>query len=328
MPIDDAAFMEATAPLTGGLRPDAVLVPLFEGSERLRPDGRPRADFRAELRRIDDRRNTWTVLHTLATPVAIIWAAIVINHWLAWIAAYLLMGSVFARFGIMNHEAAHRLLFSNRRVNDLVGQWLFGLLSFGSGSDAYRRAHAAHHRDEFGPNEPDFMLYARYPIPKDSWHRKLRRDAFFVSGAKNFKSFFRSFRSTQTVQYGLRTIGGQLLVFLPLLAIGRPELWVFLWLMPYMTVWRVFNRLRAVAEHAGLERSDDRRYTTHQVRQSLFARFWFVPFNTGWHLAHHVDSGVPFRNLPRLHDALVADGYVADGFEYSSYRSLWRALQR
>ena len=29
--------------------------------------------------------------------------------------------------------------------------------------------------------------------------------------------------------------------------------------------------------------------TTHHVRQSLRARFWMVPFNTGWHLAHHVD---------------------------------------
>jgi enoyl-CoA hydratase len=28
------------------------------------------------------------------------------------------------------------------------------------------------------------------------------------------------------------------------------------------------------------------------------ARFWIVPYNTGWHLAHHVDMGVPWRNLP------------------------------
>lgn len=320
--------MEATRPLTGGMRPDAAVVPEFAGSDRLRPDGRPTGEFRAQLRRIDDRRNAWTVLHTLATPVAIFWAAIALNHWASWILAYCLIGSVFARFAIMNHEAAHRLLFSNKRINDLVGQWMFGMLGFGSGSDAYRRSHAAHHRDEFGPNEPDFGLYARYPIAKDSWRRKLTRDAFFVSGYKNFKSFFRSFRSRRTLKYGLRTIAGQLPVFVPLLLVGRPELWVFLWLMPYMTIWRVFNRLRAVAEHAGLERSDDRRYTTHHVRQHLVARFWFVPFNTGWHLAHHVDSGVPFRNLPLLHQALVEDGYVVDGFEYPSYTALWRSLTK
>ena len=38
--------------------------------------------------------------------------------------------------------------------------------------------------------------------------------------------------------------------------------------------------------------------TTHVIRQSRLARFWMVPYNTGWHLAHHVDMGVPWRNLP------------------------------
>ena len=326
--IDETTFLAATAGMTGGMTPASAVVPQFAGSQRLRPDGRPTREFRDQLRQIDNRRNAFTVAHTLATPVFIVWAAITIDHWAGWIAAFGLMGSVFARFAILNHEAAHRLLFSNRRINDFVGQWVFGLLAFGSGSDAYRRSHAAHHRDEFGPNEPDFLLYALYPIPVASWRRKLRRDALFVSGAKNFRSFFRSFRSLKTIQYGLRTVAGQLIVLTPLLVIGRPELWLYLWLVPYMTIWRVFNRLRAVAEHAGLERSPDRRLTTHHVEQSWLPRFWFVPFNTGWHLAHHVDSGIGFRNLPVLHRALVDDGYLDQAMVYPTYRSLWSALTR
>jgi fatty acid desaturase len=51
-----------------------------------------------------------------------------------------------------------------------------------------------------------------------------------------------------------------------------------------------------------------------------------VPFNTGWHLAHHVDPGVPFQHLPRLHAELVEAGWVVPGIEYPSYRALWRAL--
>ena len=60
-------------------------------------------------------------------------------------------------------------------------------------------------------------------------------------------------------------------------------------------------RRRRARGHAALP---DRRLTTHHVRQSGSARFWMVPFNTGWHLAHHVDIGVPFPNLPRLHREL------------------------
>jgi fatty acid desaturase len=62
------------------------------------------------------------------------------------------------------------------------------------------------------------------------------------------------------------------------------------------------------------------------VRQSLLARFWFVPYNTGWHLAHHVDMGIPFRNLPAFHAELERAGYITDSLTYPNYRSLWRAL--
>ncbi|MEY4373370.1 MAG: hypothetical protein RL219_2139, partial [Actinomycetota bacterium] len=57
------------------------------------------------------------------------------------------------------------------------------------------------------------------------------------------------------------------------------------------------------------------------------ARFVLVPFNIGLHLAHHVDSGIPFRHLPRYHRMLMESGYVAEGLEYPSYRAIWRALR-
>ena len=75
-----------------------------------------------------------------------------------------------------------------------------------------------------------------------------------------------------------------------------------------------------------MTKSDDRRLTTHHVRQSLLARFWIVPYNTGWHLAHHVDIGIPWRHLPQLHDELVASGWVVPDLEYPSYTALWRKL--
>ena len=95
-----------------------------------------------------------------------------------------------------------------------------------------------------------------------------------------------------------------------------------------MTVWRVINRLRAIAEHGGMTRSPDRRMTTHVVRQHWLARFWMVPFNTGWHLAHHVDMGVPFRNLPRLHAELVDSGWVTADLTYPATRRCGRRWRR
>ena len=93
-----------------------------------------------------------------------------------------------------------------------------------------------------------------------------------------------------------------------------------------MTSWRVINRLRSIAEHGGMTRSGDRRLTTHVIRQTPIARLLIVPYNTGWHLAHHVDMGVPWRNLPAFHAELVRAGYVTDAITYPSYLALWKAL--
>jgi fatty acid desaturase len=111
-------------------------------------------------------------------------------------------------------------------------------------------------------------------------------------------------------------------------AIASGHWWVYpvLWVLPYLTVWRVINRLRSIAEHGGMMMSSDRRETTHSVAQSPLARFALVPYRIGWHLAHHVDSGIPFRNLPKLHRMLHESGYVDATIEYPSYTALWRKL--
>jgi fatty acid desaturase len=205
-----------------------------------------------------------------------------------------------------------------------VGKWLIAYPAFVP-LDAYRRSHMAHHKEEFGPNEPDLGLYSGYPITKASWHRKLRRDADGNSGWKNLKGLLLALTSSGARPIALRIVAWQVVLFVGLwLALGHWWIYPVFWLLPWMTVWRVLNRLRAVAEHGGMVASPDRRLTTHHVRQSVSARFWMVPFNTGWHLAHHVDIGVPFSKLPKLHRELERAGYVTPELEWPSYRALWR----
>jgi fatty acid desaturase len=294
-------------------------------TDRLTASGMPVPAIRHDLRRIADARNVATVVGVYAQSFGVVALAAWIGHPLAWAAAFVLMGRAFALYAILAHEAAHKLLFTNKRANDLVGRWLLAYPAFVP-FDVYRRSHFAHHKDEMGPQEPDLGLYQGYPITRASLLRKLRRDLFFVSGWKNLKPLLRAVRAPQSRPLALRILGAQAAVLAVFTAVGRPELYPLLWLAPWMTVWRVINRLRAIAEHGGMARSPDRRLTTHVVRQRPLARFWMVPYNTGWHLAHHVDMGVPFRNLPALHDELVRAGWVTPALEYRSYLALWRAL--
>jgi fatty acid desaturase len=293
-------------------------------TDRLRADGRPVGELREELYRIPDLANVGHVAGVWIQSVGVLALAAWWGNPFGWILAFLLMGRAMVRFAILMHEASHRLLFSNKTANDWVGRWLVAYPAFVP-IEAYRRGHMAHHKEEFGPNEPDLAYYAGYPITATSWRRKLTRDALGNSGWKNLKALVLAVKIPTARPIVLRIAFVQAVLFAGLwLVCGHWWVWPVMWLLPWMTVWRVLNRLRSVAEHGGLDASPDRRLTTHHVRQSPIAQFVFVPFNTGYHLAHHVDIGVPFSKLPRLQRELEEAGYIRPELEWPTYRALWR----
>lgn len=306
--------------MTATLVPGPEKLPDVLPTDRLNERGMATRELRDQLRSINNFANIFTILWALCLSFGVVGLAGYLHTWWAYLGAFVVMGASHARLNILGHESAHRLLFSNRRANDWVGR-LVAYPTF-QALMAYRRSHFAHHRDEMGPEEPDLALYAGYPIPADSWRRKMRRDATGVSAYKNFRGLFAA------VKNGAREAQWILLVQVVMLgaaiAVGRPLMYA-VWLLSWSTLWRVSNRVRSIAEHGGMIRSSDRRLTTHVVHQSLLARITIVPYNTGWHLAHHVDMGVPWRNLPALHAELVASGWVTESLEYPSYRAFLAA---
>ena len=157
----------------------------------------------------------------------------------------------------------------------------------------------------------------------------MMRDATGRTGVRLLGGLFASARSKD--QRSRRTfwkiIATQVVLLASAIASGYWWLYPFFWLAPYLTAWRVINRLRSIAEHGGMKLSSDRRETTHAVRQLPLARFLLVPYRIGLHLPHHVDSGIPFRHLPLLNAALRDAGYLDDALEYRSYPALWRSLR-
>jgi len=302
------------------LVPTPSALPDVLPTNRLNERGMPTRQLRDELRQIPDGRNVVAVVSTLVQSFGLVIAAAFVDTWWSYVIAFVLMARGHVCLNILAHEAAHRLLFSNRRANDWVGRFLMAYPSY-QAMLAYRRAHFAHHRDEMGPNEPDASLYAGYPIPPDSWRRKLTRDAVGISAYKNFKVLIRAIGKGKPE--ALQILAVHVVMLGASVVFMRPLAYV-VWIASWSTLWRVSNRLRAIAEHGGMIRSSDRRQTTHVIHQSLIARYWMVPFHTGWHLAHHVDMGVPWSKLPKLHEELVASGWVTPEIEYPSYRAFWR----
>lgn len=310
----------------GGMVPPAEVFTPGRETRFVRTDGRLQADVRADVRRIPSWRNALSVVSVWVQTIALVVFAVWAGPW-SWLPVFVLMGRAHAQFASLMHEAAHRLLFRNKTLNDQVGRWLIGYPAF-TNTDAYRRVHMAHHREEFGPDEPDIALYANYPISRASFQRKLMRDAMGRTGLRLLRDQLRGITSPVEVvrRTLIKILAVQAVLVATSIALGVWWVYPLFWLAPYLTVWRVINRLRSVAEHGGLTASKDRRVATHSVTQHWLPRFFLVPFNIGYHLSHHVDAGVPFRNLPRFHRMLVDSGYVSSAYEYPTYRSLWSAL--
>lgn len=317
--------MAGNTAFLGGMAPSVL--PIAMPTEHVASDGRLSASDRVRLRKIPSYRNAVTVAWLYGQNIVILVAAARINHIAVWVLAFLMMGRMHAQFLSLMHEAAHRLLFSHKQTNDFVGNWLLGYPVMTS-TQAYRRVHMAHHKREFGPNEPDIPLYANYPIPRASLRRKLVRDATGQTGWKLLRGQMRGLRSPDSrVRHTLiKMLSLQVVIASIFVMTGYWWMYPVMWVAPYLTVWRVINRLRSIAEHGGMREDDDRRYTTHSVHQHWFARFYMVPYNIGFHMAHHVDAGVPFRHLPEYHRLLHEANYLDAVLEYPSYRALWKAL--
>src|SRR5271154_699582 len=138
--------------------PDLAARPDVLPPERLLANGMAIPELRPALRHIDNARNAWTVVSVWLYVVVLVGGAAWLNTWWAYLLAFVLIGPMFARFAILMHEAAHKLLFTDKRWNDWIGTWVIAYPVF-TPVQLYRRVHFAHHRDEFGPDEPDIAFY-------------------------------------------------------------------------------------------------------------------------------------------------------------------------
>ena len=181
-----------------------------------------------------------------------------------------------------------------------------------------------------GPDEPDIALYVGYPIPPDSFRRKLWRDATGQTGWKLLKGLFRAARSSDRRHAARRPLDrracSSALAAISALA-GYPLVYWLLWFLPYMTAVAGHQPAalhRRARRHDPLERPPPRPPT----RCASTRRPASCSSRTGSAGTSPTtcDSGIPMRHLPRYHRELVRSGYVAEGLEYASYPALWRAL--
>jgi len=273
----------------------------------------------------------WRSWLSVATNWGLVFASLaVVARWpnpLTGIAALFVIGARQLGCAVLMHEASHRSLFRDRRVNDFVGQWL---CAYPVWSDlfAYRPYHLQHHAHTGTERDPDLGLIRPFPITRASLRRKILRD---LSGRTGWKfargAFARTFRrwrdpAARRAAIGMATTNGLLLAGLA--ALGHAELYL-LWAGAWLTTHTLVTRIRAIAEHALTPDADDPLGNTRTTRAQGWERLLIAPNRVNYHLEHHLLMTVPHYHLPRLHALLEQRGVLARAcVELGGYKAVLR----
>ncbi|MET0341017.1 MAG: fatty acid desaturase family protein [Polyangiales bacterium] len=284
-----------------------------------------------------------------ALSIALCWALIGLSlaliaafpaNPLAWLVALVLLGGRQLALGILMHECAHHSLFATRWANDAFGKWLCAALVW-QRLDAYRKHHLLHHAHTSLDEDTDLNLIEPFPCSRESLRRKFLRDltgrtfvrrtvglvlmdagvlTYSASGGQRRVTPRPSRRAMLTNL--MQNAGPVLLTNAALYAIcaSAGHGFVYLgWLLAHATVYNVFVRVRAVAEHAVLERTADPFRNTRTTEANWLARLTVAPIHVNHHLEHHLLPTVPHYRLPKLSALLRQRGAYEHAPHASGY---------
>ncbi|PIT77850.1 fatty acid desaturase family protein [Limnohabitans sp. B9-3] len=274
------------------------------------------AEQDAYLRERSDIMGAWLVLHAWGV-IALTMAMFV--FWpnpLSFLVAVVIIGNRQLGLAILMHDAAHRALFKNTGLNDSLGAFLCGW-PVGASLHLYRPYHLSHHRHTQQKDDPDLILSAPFPITKQSFWRKMRRDILGITGVQRRLEFFRQEMGNDpsTWQRWKNLFNAEKYFLLSNLAIfgvitAAGVWWAYfaLWLLPLLTWYQVISRVRNIAEHAVVGDNDDRLRNTRTTRTHWFMRLVVAPYWVNYHLEHHLLVFTPCWKLPAAHRMLVEQG--------------------
>jgi 1-acyl-sn-glycerol-3-phosphate acyltransferase len=275
--------------------------------------------LRASIRELHRLRPAWNLVILLYLAVWLGAGTLVVRSpaWPIRLACYAAIGVAIHSLAILMHEAIHSTLFRRRRLDRWAG-FLLGAPALFS-MTAYKVAHLVHHRHTRTGLDPDDFTN----VSPSRALRSLVFYAWLVAGMLAYLvhvplGALRLGRPRERVavvlEYALMALayGG---VFWLASSLGRWDVVIHAWAIP-LAVAIAFGNARSWAEHAltdpGHPLTQTRTVTSNRLTS-------FLMCNLNYHLEHHLFPGVPWYNLPRVHDLLREEYRAAGAFVHRSY---------
>jgi fatty acid desaturase len=289
-----------------------------------------------EMARIDVKK----AVVAIASEWLAIFGAIALCHlfWnpLLYVITILFVGGRQHALAVLQHDAAHFRLFSNKNWNDIVAEVFLAwpiLLS----NQYFREYHFLHHhhidtetdgnRIQYGTHTSSGELTSDWNFPKSKTHFA-RWLMLRLSGLAGIIYILRSVRrifTKGTLCYRLLNLLYYICILSPILWFHGGQILLLYWFVPLST-WFVFtNLLRIAGEHSAIPNSNEFYGLTRTTQPSWFDRLFVVPRHISYHLEHHLYPHIPFYRLPDLHAKLMKN----ENFRQQAHvtQTYWQTLQ-
>lgn len=227
----------------------------------------------------------------------------------------LIIGARMHALAILMHDATHFRFLKNRKWNDLLTN-VFTMYPLFTSIETYRQNHLRHHQHLNTEEDPDWVakLGVReftFPKTRREFFTTLCSYLIMYKGISDAIWFAKRFQmpAAKQAQQGGESRWPRLLFYVALFTLltitGTWLYYLLYWVVPYLSTFFMYQYIRSVAEHFGELAYDHALTSSRTVKPTLVERFFLAPHEVGYHLEHHLYPGVPFYNLPRMHEVLM-----------------------
>lgn len=229
---------------------------------------------------------------------------------------FLIIAGLQNSLASLAHETFHYKVFTNRKLNWLVGGFLYSY-PLGVPYLNYRKRHLEHHRKVGHRNDPDWGNYQGSQFESESAVYR-----FFLSklfGAYLFVNMFSLFtgRKPPMLEGGedevsVKDLACLVLTQLVLLALISLffSWWMYFvfWLLPTVTLTSFLIGVRAYLEHNDPDEESGADPRLFDYRPNWLEHFFISPCHFHLHAIHHAFPAVPHYRLEAMKDELSGRG--------------------
>ena len=268
-----------------------------------------------------EQPSLWLFFCLIIVDWAVIFAAMAMALYLSvWLLplSVVVIASRQRALGIFIHDATHKHICRNMRLNDLVARYLLALPLF-EDFTSYRKSHTNHHRNlGHDSNDPDYVdpQWFAHIGPTDTFaaakiYLTLLKVKLMAGVQVRFDAlcWWLALTGVLTLCVGLH------------IALSM----VCIWIISYLTAYKAITTFTELSDHTyGV---DSGLTYTRTIPWSILVPICY-PHNDCFHLAHHLLPGIPTPRLKQAHRMLLGMEEYANSHTCDSLASLFREWTR